>query len=1496
MISIFKYFSILMLLSILAANDKADFVLLEKTTDKATIVFTNEEVKTEKNGIYEKFLDYQAVTIEDGLPELPKYTLNYGLDPSKEYRLDYNIVSSHIIKDIDVYPHQSAARTELNTSDELYINTVSIETYNVFPQEIIQQQRATLRGNDILSIDVIPFNFNSSTKSLEVIDEIEIMIEEVGDRTNPSSMIKRSEMFQNMYNNLILDTFDSREIDFQEPSILYICGGSSLDYTYLDYLVEWRRKQGYQVTVVDLTEVGGNSTTYVKNYIQDAYDNWENPPEFITLIGDASGSSGSVPTVPTYTIGEGGGWSESVYAEADLPYVLLDGDDILADATIGRISVRSENEFSVVVSKIIGYEKLYAGSDWIESVALVGDPYDSGISTVITNEYIAQIMDNYGMEDINEKYSGNGTFDSFMSDQINAGVSYLNYRGFYGFSNFDDSDVNQLSNGFKLPFLTTLTCDTGSFSTYVTCISESLLRAGTSVNNPRGAVAVVATAQPYTHTAFNNIVTMGMYSGIFLYGAKTAGESLAYGELALSLAYPQNPNNNAYYFAAWNNLMGDAATMLWTDTPRVLIADHQENVSMGTDNIIDITIIDENEDPVEGANVNLNFEDIYVNATTGLDGNVIINLVEFTGITGAIDVTVTCQDCLYSETSFLLNQDTLLPEVLNASILIDEINTFSNNDGQLNPGEEVSIDFYINNYTGELLENINVSIESSVLSISSENSISISSMGIGEAALVEGLLVSIPADILPDTEPVFYANISGNNSSFESNQLLDLSVYSGSVSLLADGIFEPGSSSSLSIEIYNSGEIDFSQLNGEILNNDSDLFFETEAITWTEVGTGTTNQSISMQLSTDNGIINGSVYNVPVRITDNFTFEQIANLQITVGEVSVLDPLGPDEYGYYIYGEEDVEYELAPSYSWVEIVPSQGGEGYQLDLNDNGNNQDDVTTIDLPFTFTFYGEDYDRVSVCSNGWLSFGESDLESFRNYPIPGTGGPSPMVAVFWDDLEDGDVYAYYDEGNDRFILEWYNYDTYYANSNEEFQAILYNTGSQTPTGDDEILLQYRDFSNTSVGSYPVGNYNGAVVHGQYTSVGLEDHTGLVGLEYTFNNQYPEAAGSLSDQSALFITTRTSSLYAQPEIEISSNSLDYSLEPNESTSDIFSIINSGEPESNLNYSLTVSPFVNQQSIVDEGGYAWSSSDSDDYISYDWIDISDDNTTLTFESNDASPGYFDIGFNFPFYGSSYNELLINPNGWVGFSEDNTAWDNESIFDADSPKNAILAYWDDLNPISNDNEVGEGYVRFHSNNERMVIWYDNVIHWTNNEIRHDFQIILFPSGAIDVNYRSIQGVSNDGATIGIINADGDIGQQVPYDDLNLSDEISVLYKLSPEWVSLSQYSGNINYEESNDIVVSIDMSEYSSGSYMAYMILESNAAANIIVPISSDINSYLYGDLNADGGIDILDVVRLVAMILNNDGSNYEDIVADLNGDSDVNIMDVILLVQIILN
>ena len=51
-----------------------------------------------------------------------------------------------------------------------------------------------------------------------------------------------------------------------------------------------------------------------------------------------------------------------------------------------------------------------------------------------------------------------------------------------------------------------------------------------------------------------------------------------------------------------------------------------------------------------------------------------------------------------------------------------------------------------------------------------------------------------------------------------------------------------------------------------------------------------------------------------------------------------------------------------------------------------------------------------------------GQTSMESFRNYQIPGVGGPSPMIAVFWDDLKltnGGRVYTWYDQTEKSFTL---------------------------------------------------------------------------------------------------------------------------------------------------------------------------------------------------------------------------------------------------------------------------------------------------------------------------------------------------------------------------------------------------------------------------------------------------------------------------------------------
>ena len=59
-------------------------------------------------------------------------------------------------------------------------------------------------------------------------------------------------------------------------------------------------------------------------------------------------------------------------------------------------------------------------------------------------------------------------------------------------------------------------------------------------------------------------------------------------------------------------------------------------------------------------------------------------------------------------------------------------------------------------------------------------------------------------------------------------------------------------------------------------------------------------------------------------------------------------------------------------------------------------------------------------------------------------------------------------------------------------------------------------------------------------------------------------------------------------------------------------------------------------------------------------------------------------------------------------------------------------------------------------------------------------------------------------------------------------------------------------------------------------------------------DTFILGDINTDGNIDILDVVMLVNHIINENISELDD--ADINNDGDINILDVVALINIILS
>ena len=199
----------------------------------------------------------------------------------------------------------------------------------------------------------------------------------------------------------------------------------------LDILFEWRHKSGYVVNYASTSTIG-TSTNAIKNYISNAYNTWTDPPEYVALVGDASGSY----SIPTYFENY-----SSYNGEGDHPYSQLVGNDILPEVILGRLSFSSTTELATIINKTVQYEKNpYVGQNWFHSASMVGDPSSSGISTIITSENIKEMMEFHGYTDVRTIY--NSPFPSQMVSDLNAGLTFFNYRGYWGVSGFGNGNIN----------------------------------------------------------------------------------------------------------------------------------------------------------------------------------------------------------------------------------------------------------------------------------------------------------------------------------------------------------------------------------------------------------------------------------------------------------------------------------------------------------------------------------------------------------------------------------------------------------------------------------------------------------------------------------------------------------------------------------------------------------------------------------------------------------------------------------------------------------------------------------------------------------------------------------------------------------------------------------------------------------------------------------------------------------------------------------------------
>jgi len=1444
---------------------------------------------------------------EEGFPDLPVYSSMVIIPDQTGVRANILSFEYETYEDIEIPPFQPF---ELESGEEEISFVINESFYNqdrFYPEEIVEAgEPMIMRDFRFVQTVINPVQYNPVTKQMRVYTSVnyELLYEGFDDRNvkfRTDNSI--SEAFLTLY-KVLFDNAEEilTEYTAERGGYLIITADAYADSAEL--MGRWKHLKGYYteiITASDIDASGAPSNTQVKNTIQNAYDTWVPKPEYVLIIGDVSGDS------PSYNIA---GYTHEGNI-TDHTYSLLEGSDVEPDLFIARMSVSSMAEFRSILHKTLKYETNPDMSDplYLKRGLCVAGSYLSTITPRLMALWVRQRMLDYGFVHVDTViYTG----ASRITDAINDGMSLVTYRGAAGTSGWwnpywGTSDIDALTNGWKLGVMPSISCGTGNFGVD-RCFGEAWITAGTATN-PKGGVGFYGPSHGNTATAWNNTILTGLTAALLEDGNYHLGPVLVAGKQQAKLTYPRVSGSGgwSWYYHIYNTL-GDPELSIRTDTPQSMTTvNYLETIPVGT-NFLSFNVTGSDGSPLEGAYVNLVKgygigEEIFKGGWTNTDGNLTIDFQN--GTADTIFVTISYRNYIpHMGYCRVLAQ----PVALGVDSLViddDDIGGSSgNDDGNVNPHETLGLNIRLKNFGSMLTA---TGIDAYLTSLDPRINITTShqtypNIAPGGDAYADGqFIVELGADIPHDENILINLSITadGDNSwngviLLEINSIRPVSIetsYPGNPNSRLD----PGETSDMVISFENAGELGGDNISGTLTCGDSYITIIDGSGYFGNIGIDGTgdNSSDPFAVEVSDEAYDGRNINFTINFTANMTdmedveFEK--TFSIVIGQVDSYDPVGPDNYGYYMYDNTDLSYDLAPIYGWVEINPNFGGSGTSLSFPDN-NDASSLTTV--PFDFKYYGETYSYIIVSINGFISPDTVHIDAggnywyyMYNYSIPDPGNARAQISPFWDDLQysgsPNGVYKYYDSGNNRFIIEWSGLTHVNTYSTETFQLIIYDPYAYpTPTGDCEIVFQYHTINNNDIGSPP--RYAEA-----YSTVGLENWDEDDGLQYEYDNVYHPGAAVLQNGRAIKITTATGAAVL-PAMSYSPESFSLSCQPGSQAQGELTISNNGEgilfysitPEASGILTLSIDgqntvslpveisiekskkseqvPVVsrakgddfdgeyNPPMTLDSGGpdnfgYTWRDSDEPGGPTYNWIDISSIGTPINWEG-DIDDGIvigLPIGFDFSFYDNFYNSINICTNGFASFTSTSTGYNNTSIPYSAEPNNMLAIYWDDLN------FEGGGSAYIYTNSiDTCIISYIGVPHYNGGSFT--FEAILLASGRIVYQYQEATGYYVNLETIGIENLAGNDGLQVVYNAPYVTPGLAIEFMPpAPDWLTVDPSSGSVEPYASDIITVTCDASELEEGLYEGALHMQTNDPnyPSTSIPVTFNVLNALLGSI-----------------------------------------------------
>ena len=544
------------------------FSLTQTTRDGARISyqlgqFSMSQIEYRGEEMSEISINAISIPNDEGLPNLPVESRMIAIPQGATATLNVVHAQKQTIQNVNIAP---ALRIQAENEDpEMnYEKDMKVYAKNaLYPENPFTLGQSKIRGVDVVSVSITPFQYNPVTKDLVVYTDIELSLSYEGGNGHFGDDRLRSPYWDPIlaselanYDQLPVIDYEARMQDWirnnrDGAEYIIVIPNNDGFLEPAQRLRDYRMQQGIITEVVRLDQMPATTTDQMKSWFHNAYNSWEIAPVAVLLFGDHNTNMAQgIPAISVYH-------PYSNTCITDIQYADVTGNDNLPEMVFSRLVAANPTEAVMMADKQIEYEYTNPNMDpsfYASPVTALGWQTERWFQ--LCSEVFGGYMRNHGYtpQRINCIYSGSpgsvwseaqntsqvvnyfgpnganyiphtpselggwtGGSPAQVVEAVNNGSFWVQHRDHgleegWGEPAVRNEHVDQMNNVGKMPFVMSINCQTGMFNyagSNSNCFTEKWMRR-TSNGQNAGAVGVLSPTE-VSYSFVNDAFVWGVY-------------------------------------------------------------------------------------------------------------------------------------------------------------------------------------------------------------------------------------------------------------------------------------------------------------------------------------------------------------------------------------------------------------------------------------------------------------------------------------------------------------------------------------------------------------------------------------------------------------------------------------------------------------------------------------------------------------------------------------------------------------------------------------------------------------------------------------------------------------------------------------------------------------------------------------------------------------------------------------------------------------------------